>query len=86
MFLSMYKSMVRPHLEYASVVWTPIYKKDKATLKNTQTLINKISSLAKRAFLLWTIETLSVANFGIQAQTGKRADVIVVYKFLNTMT
>ena len=31
MFLNLYKSMVRPHLEYASVLGSPLYKKDKAT-------------------------------------------------------
>ena len=36
MFLSLYKSLVRPYLEYASVVWSPIYKKDKVTLENTK--------------------------------------------------
>ena len=35
-FLSLYKAMVRPHLEYASVIWSPLYKKDKITLGNTQ--------------------------------------------------
>ena len=36
MFLSLYKSIVRPHLEYASVIWSPLYKKDKITLENVQ--------------------------------------------------
>ena len=36
MFLSLYKAMVRPHLEYASVIWSTLYKKDKITLENTQ--------------------------------------------------
>ena len=29
MFLSLYKAMVRPHWEYASVIWSLLYKKDK---------------------------------------------------------
>ena len=27
MFLNLYKSMVRPHLEYRSQIWSPVYKK-----------------------------------------------------------
>ena len=28
MFLSFYKSIVRPHLKYASCTWAPVYKRD----------------------------------------------------------
>ena len=27
MFVTLYKTLVRPHLEYATVVWSPLYKK-----------------------------------------------------------
>ena len=36
MFSNLYKSTVRPHLEYASVIWSPLYKNDKITLENVQ--------------------------------------------------
>ena len=35
-FLNLSKSMVRQHLEYASVIWSPFCKKDKIMLENTQ--------------------------------------------------
>ena len=36
MFLNLYKSMVRPHLEYGSQTWSPVYKKDKIIIENVQ--------------------------------------------------
>ena len=35
MFLNLYKTVVRPHLEYVSVIWSPFYKKDKIMLENS---------------------------------------------------
>ena len=36
MFLNLYKSIVRPHLEYATQIWSPQYKKNKIMLENVQ--------------------------------------------------
>ena len=36
MFLNSYKSLVRPHLEYATVIWSPMSKKDTIALENVQ--------------------------------------------------
>ena len=35
-FLNLYKSIVRPHLEYASTVWSVLYKKDCVSFENVQ--------------------------------------------------
>ena len=36
MFLLIYKSLIRPVLEYCNTVWTPIYKKDSRSLEQVQ--------------------------------------------------
>ena len=36
LMVRLYKSLVRPHLVYSSLVWNPHYKKDKLLLKRVQ--------------------------------------------------
>ena len=36
MFLNLYKSLIRPHLGYATSVWSPMYKKNSITLEKAQ--------------------------------------------------
>ena len=42
MFLDLFKSVVRPHLEYASTVWSLVYKKDKIAKENVQKRATKL--------------------------------------------
>ena len=78
-FLNLFKSLVRPHLEYASTVWCPVFKKDRVSNENVQRrakkLVSSISHLPYserlRAFGLPTLE-----------YRRERADVIQVYKIL----
>ena len=36
MFLKLYKALVRPHLEYANVIWHPTKIKDITAIENVQ--------------------------------------------------
>ena len=36
MFLSLYKALIRPHLEFATVVWSPFLKKDIFLIENVK--------------------------------------------------
>ena len=42
MFLQLYKTLIRPHLEYGSVIWSPYLKKDIYLLENVQRRATKL--------------------------------------------
>ena len=51
MFLNLYKSLVRPHLEYATSGWSPMYKKDSITLENVNRRATRwVNSLSGRTY------------------------------------
>ena len=47
MFLNLYKSLIRPHVEYATPIWSPLYKKDKIIIENVQRRATKLVSSCK---------------------------------------
>ena len=42
MFIILYKSMVRPHLEYANCIWNPILHKDSSRTESVQRRATKL--------------------------------------------
>ena len=74
------KSLVRPHLEYCTPVWSPMFKKDSIVLENVQRratrLVNSLSGLTyENRLRALGIPTLEYRRL--------RADVVEVYKILN---
>ena len=79
MFLNLYKSLVRPHLEYATSVWSPMYKKDSITLENIQKRATRlVNSLSGRTYE----DRLKILALPTLEYRRLRADVIQVYKIL----
>ena len=80
MFLNLYKSLVRPHLEYATSVWSPMFKKDSITLENVQLRATRlVNSLSGRTYE----DRLKTLGLPTLEYRRLRADVIQVYKILN---
>ena len=80
MLFNPYKSTVRPHLEYATTVWSPIYKKDKITIENVQ---RRATRLVKSIQHLTYPERLRLLGLTPLEYSGERADMIQVYKILH---
>ena len=79
-FNLLYKSLVRPHLEYAARVWSPYWAKDKNRLESVQRRATKIVSLRglnydqrRMALGLPTLE-----------ERRRRGDLIEMYKITNS--
>ena len=77
MFLQLYKSLVRPHLEYASVIWTPRYKKDVIAIENVQRRATRV--LQELQGLEYKDRLIRLGLPTLEYRRA-RADVIEVYK------
>ena len=79
-FLTLYKSLVRPHLEYATVVWSPLYKKDRIAIENVQRRATRLVRACKNLSYPERLRKLGLPTLEYRRQT---ADMVQVYKILN---
>ena len=78
-FMQLYKSLVRPHIEYANQIWTPYLKKHITALENVQRRATKlIPSLKDLSYP----ERLRALNLPTLAYRRRRGDMIELYKIL----
>ena len=82
MFLQLYKSLVRPHLEYASVIWTPKFKKDRIAIENVQRRATKI---VRPISHLSYPERLKILGLPSLEYRRERSDLIQTYKLLQAI-
>jgi len=81
--IALYKSMVRPHLENCSVVWSPHYTNDKALLERVQHRFTRTFPEIKnlpykkrlRKLKLWSLE-----------ERRNRADLIEIFKMIKGLS
>ena len=80
MFLNLYKSIIRPHLEYATPVWSPLYKKDKIIIENVQRRATKLIATCKNLPYQERLRKLGLPTLEYRRE---RADMIQTYKILH---
>ena len=79
-FKILYKSLIRPILEYCSVIWNPLYKTDAQEIEKVQRRATKMVSSLKD---LTYSERLKKLNLTTLAYRRKRSDVLQVYRIIH---
>jgi hypothetical protein len=79
-FVSLYKAMVRPHLEYASSVWSPSLKRDMDSIEQVQ---RRATRLIPELQHLPYPERLKSLNLPTLQYRRERTDIIETFKILN---
>lgn len=80
--LPLYKTLVRPHLEYCVQAWAPHYAKDINSIENVQKrFVRLISNLQPSSYE----EKLKELNLFSMKKRRLRGDLIEVYKILNNI-
>ena len=82
-FITLYKTKVRPTLEYASPVWSPQLTKDKMKLERIQARFTKIIPKYRHLPYPERLRRLGIPSLEYRRL---RADLIEVYKVLHNLT
>ena len=79
-FLNLYKSIVHPHLECASTVWSVLYKKDCISIENVQRRATRMVHSIRHLNYSDRMRELGLPSLQYRRT---RADLIEVFKILN---
>jgi hypothetical protein len=82
LFKIIYKTYIRPKLEFAAPVWSPNYTKDIDILERTQ---RKATKLVHNFHLLAYEERLDILGLPTLRSRRERFDAIETYKILNNL-
>ena len=80
LILKLYKSMVRPHLEYANNIWSPHLKRQSVSIERTQRRATKIISKLQNLPYETRLKKLSLPSLKFRRLRG---DLIQAFKIFN---
>ena len=83
MFLTLYKSLIRPHLEYGNIIWSPLYKRQEIIIENVQRRATKLLYCIKD---LPYKERLNYLCLPSLKRRRLRGDLIETFKIFNNIT
>ena len=79
---TLYKSMVRPHLEHGNVIWGPFYAGDKKAVESVQRRATKLIPELREKCYLDRLRALDIPSLEYRRSRG---DMIWCYKIFNGM-
>ena len=79
-FTMLYKSLIRPHLEYASCIWSPQLKRDKDSIERVQRRATKLVPELKHLPYSSRLQQLGLPTLTYRR---RRADLIETYRIMN---
>ena len=82
-FLKLYKSLVRPHLEYGNIIWNRLLKKHSISIEKVQRRATKILKQCKHLTYQERLEYLDLHSLKGRRLRG---DLIETYKMFNGFT
>ena len=78
--LTIYKALIRPHLEYGNIIWSPNLKKHSIALEKIQRRMTKlIPGLKDKSYQ----ERMKILNLPSLKHRRRRGDLIETFKVLN---
>ena len=80
MFMHLYKALVRPHVEYASSVWSPFKLRDIKLIEGVQRRATRLSRDLRNEPYNIRLTTLGLPTLQFRRE---RADMLQVFKILN---
>ena len=81
-FMNLYKTLVRPKVEYCMTVAQPVYKKDQDKIERVQRRATKLVKGMENKAYSERLEELKLPSLEYRR---KRADVIQTYKIMNNI-